>query len=115
MALLRTEHVYKNFGALQVLDDVNLTVEQGEVVCIIGPSGSGKSTLLRSTNLLEWPTSGKVLIEGIDIMDPDINLDKIRTRIGMVFQSFNLFPHMTALRNLTIAQEKVLRRTPGQA
>ena len=107
--------LHKHFGAHHVLKGIDLTIERGEVVCVIGPSGSGKSTLLRSTNLLEHPTGGKVLIEGIDILDPDVNLDKIRTRIGMVFQSFNLFPHMTVLRNVTIAQEKVLGRTAEQA
>jgi len=112
---IEIRELHKYFGTNHVLKGIDLTVSKGEVVCIIGPSGSGKSTLLRSTNLLEWPTSGKVLIEGIDIMDPDINLDKIRTRIGMVFQSFNLFPHMTVLRNVTIAQEKVLRRSKEQA
>ena len=112
---IQITELHKKFGDLHVLKGIDLTVGKGEVVCIIGPSGSGKSTLLRSVNLLEWPTSGKVLIEGIDIQDPDVNLDKIRTRIGMVFQSFNLFPHMTVLRNVTIAQEKVLKRAPDEA
>jgi polar amino acid transport system ATP-binding protein len=107
--------LHKSFGDNHVLKGIDLTVEKGEVVCVIGPSGSGKSTLLRSVNLLEWPTSGKVLIEGIDVQDPDVNLDTIRTRIGMVFQSFNLFPHMTVLRNVTIAQEKVLHRSKADA
>jgi len=102
--------LHKYFGDHHVLKGIDLDVTRGEVVCVIGPSGSGKSTLLRSVNLLEWPTRGKVLIEGIDIQNPDVNLDKIRTRIGMVFQSFNLFPHMTVLRNVTVAQEKVLER-----
>ncbi|MCL2736445.1 MAG: amino acid ABC transporter ATP-binding protein [Propionibacteriaceae bacterium] len=105
----------KHFGELHVLKGIDLTIEKGEVVCVIGPSGSGKSTLLRSVNLLEHPSSGQILIEGIDILDPDVNLDKIRTRIGMVFQSFNLFPHMTVLRNVTVAQEKVLHRSSQQA
>ena len=80
----------KSFGDNEVLKGIDLTVTAGEVVCIIGPSGSGKSTLLRSVNLLEEPTGGKVLIEGIDITDPDVDIDRVRTRIGMVFQSFNL-------------------------
>ncbi|MDR1264978.1 MAG: amino acid ABC transporter ATP-binding protein [Propionibacteriaceae bacterium] len=105
----------KSFGHHEVLCGIDLTVERGEVVCVIGPSGSGKSTLLRSVNLLERPSAGRVLIEGIDVLDPDVNLDYVRTRIGMVFQQFNLFPHMTALRNTTIAQEKVLRRSPAEA
>ncbi|MDR0283561.1 MAG: amino acid ABC transporter ATP-binding protein [Propionibacteriaceae bacterium] len=112
---LQITGLHKHFGSLHVLKGIDLTVDKGEVVCVIGPSGSGKSTLLRSINLLEWPTAGKVLIEGIDIQDPDVNLDKVRTRIGMVFQSFNLFPHMTVLRNVTVAQEKVLRRSPAEA
>ena len=105
----------KSFGDLEVLKGIDLTIDRGEVVCVIGPSGSGKSTLLRSVNLLERPTGGSIHIEGIDILDPDVDLDAIRTRIGMVFQQFNLFPHMTVLRNLTVAQEKVLRRKPAEA
>jgi len=105
----------KHFGDLHVLKGIDLTVNKGEVVCVIGPSGSGKSTLLRSVNLLEHPTGGKIFIEGIDIQDPDVNVDRIRTRIGMVFQSFNLFPHMTVLRNVTVAQEKVLKRSKAEA
>ncbi|MDR0959344.1 MAG: amino acid ABC transporter ATP-binding protein [Propionibacteriaceae bacterium] len=107
--------LHKSFGDHEVLKGIDLTIERGQVVCVIGPSGSGKSTLLRSVNLLEWPTKGKVVIEGIDITDPDVNLDKIRTRIGMVFQQFNLFPHMTVLRNITISQEKVLQRSKAEA
>jgi polar amino acid transport system ATP-binding protein len=107
--------LHKSFGAHEVLKGIDLTVDKREVVCVIGPSGSGKSTLLRSVNLLEQPSAGTVLIEGIDIQDPDIDVDRIRTRIGMVFQSFNLFPHMTVLRNVTIAQEKVLKRPRAMA
>jgi len=107
--------LHKHFGDNHVLKGIDLVINRGEVVCVIGPSGSGKSTLLRTINLLEWPSAGKILIEGIDILDPDVNLDRVRTRIGMVFQSFNLFPHMTALRNLTIAQEKVLHRSGAEA
>jgi len=107
--------LHKHFGELHVLKGIDLAVNKGEVVCVIGPSGSGKSTLLRSINQLEVPTGGQVLIEGIDVQDPDVNLDRIRTRIGMVFQSFNLFPHMTVLRNVTVAQEKVLGRRPDEA
>ena len=112
---IRIVGLHKHFGTLHVLKGIDLTVTKGEVVCVIGPSGSGKSTLLRSVNLLEPPTGGKVYIEGIDIQNPDVNLDRIRTRIGMVFQSFNLFPHMTVLRNVTVAQEKVLKRSPAEA
>jgi polar amino acid transport system ATP-binding protein len=107
--------LHKNFGALEVLKGIDFEVAEREVVCIIGPSGSGKSTLLRCVNRLEEPTSGTILIEGEDITDPDADVDKLRTRIGMVFQSFNLFPHLNVLRNLTIAQTKVLKRTEEEA
>jgi len=105
----------KTYGDNEVLKGIDLTVTAGEVVCVIGPSGSGKSTLLRSVNLLEEPTGGKILIEGIDITDPDIDIDRVRTRIGMVFQSFNLFPHMSVLGNLTIAQRRVKKRGKEEA
>lgn len=105
----------KSFGDNEVLKGIDLTVTAGEVVCVIGPSGSGKSTLLRSVNLLEEPTGGKVFIEGIDITDPDIDIDRVRTRIGMVFQSFNLFPHLSVMGNLTIAQQRVKRRSKDEA
>ncbi|MCT1364625.1 MULTISPECIES: amino acid ABC transporter ATP-binding protein [unclassified Microbacterium] len=107
--------LHKSFGDNEVLKGIDLTVLAGEVVCVIGPSGSGKSTLLRSVNLLEEPTGGKVLIEGIDITDPDIDIDRVRTRIGMVFQSFNLFPHLSVLGNLTIAQQRVKKRSKAEA
>ncbi len=105
----------KSFGENEVLKGIDLTVTAGEVVCVIGPSGSGKSTVLRSVNLLEVPTEGSILIEGIDITDPDVDIDRVRTRIGMVFQSFNLFPHMSVLGNLTIAQRRVLKRSKEEA
>ncbi|MFJ4998025.1 amino acid ABC transporter ATP-binding protein [Microbacterium sp. NPDC088619] len=105
----------KSFGDNEVLKGIDLTVSAGEVVCIIGPSGSGKSTLLRSVNLLEEPTGGKVLIEGIDITDPDVDIDRVRTRIGMVFQSFNLFPHLDVMGNLMIAQQRVKKRSKAEA
>ena len=105
----------KRFGDNEVLRGIDFAVRPGEVVCVIGPSGSGKSTLLRSVNLLEEPTEGTVLIEGIDILDPETDIDRVRTRIGMVFQSFNLFPHMTVLGNLTIAQRRVLKRSKADA
>ncbi len=107
--------LHKYFGPLEVLKGIDFEVAPGEVVCIIGPSGSGKSTLLRCVNRLEEPTSGKILIEGEDITDPDADVDRLRTRIGMVFQQFNLFPHLPVLRNLTIAQEKVLKRSRDEA
>ncbi|MDP1820962.1 MAG: amino acid ABC transporter ATP-binding protein [Acidimicrobiales bacterium] len=100
----------KRFGPLEVLNGVSLTVQPSEVVCVIGPSGSGKSTLLRCVNRLEEPTSGSIRIEGDDILDPECDIDRVRRKIGMVFQAFNLFPHLTVLGNCTIAQRKVLGR-----
>jgi polar amino acid transport system ATP-binding protein len=108
--IVEVRRLHKSFGTLEVLRGVDLLVDPGEVVCIIGASGSGKSTLLRCVNGLESATSGRVLFEGTDLADPDCDIDAVRSRIGMVFQLFNLFPHMTALRNVTVAQRKVLRR-----
>ena len=107
--------LHKSFGDLEVLKGVDFHVGHGEVVCVIGPSGSGKSTLLRCTNRLEEPTSGRIVIEGVDITRPDVDLDRVRRKIGMVFQQFNLFPHLTVMRNLTIAQRTVLGRDEQQA
>ena len=107
--------LHKYFGDNEVLTGIDFHVDDGQVVCVIGPSGSGKSTLLRCINLLEIPTRGKIFVEGEEITDPDADVDKLRSRIGMVFQQFNLFPHMTALRNLTIAQEKVAGRKKDEA
>ena len=107
--------LHKYFGDNEVLTGIDFHVDDGQVVCVIGPSGSGKSTLLRCINLLEIPTKGKIFVEGQEITDPDADVDKLRSRIGMVFQQFNLFPHMTALRNLTIAQEKVAGRKKDEA
>jgi polar amino acid transport system ATP-binding protein len=107
--------LHKSFGSLEVLKGVDLRVAKGEVVCIIGPSGSGKSTLLRCVNLLEEPTGGSVRIEGEDITDVDCDIDRVRTRIGMVFQQFNLFPHLSVLANLTVAQRKVLKRSKAES
>lgn len=105
----------KSFGDNHVLRGINLEVQRGEVVCIIGPSGSGKSTLLRCVNLLETPTSGHVIFLGDDLTDHDCDIDSARTKIGMVFQSFNLFPHMTALENICVAQRKVLKRSAEES
>ena len=105
----------KSFGTNDVLRDISLDVAPGEVVCVIGPSGSGKSTLLRCVNLLETPTSGTVHVGADEMTDPDVDIDRVRRRIGMVFQAFNLFPHLTVLQNLTIAQTKVLRRSRSEA
>ena len=114
-AAIDIQDLHKYFGDNEVLKGIDFHVDDGQVVCVIGPSGSGKSTLLRCVNLLETPTSGKILIEGNEITDPDADVDKLRSRIGMVFQQFNLFPHMTALRNLTIAQQKVRGRSKDEA
>ncbi|HRV68329.1 MAG TPA: amino acid ABC transporter ATP-binding protein [Marmoricola sp.] len=105
----------KSFGDNDVLRGVDFYVNEGQVVCVIGPSGSGKSTLLRCVNRLEEPTSGTVLVEGVDICDEETDLDQVRSRIGMVFQQFNLFPHMTVMRNLTIAQQRVKKRSRSEA
>ncbi|MGZ4147101.1 MAG: amino acid ABC transporter ATP-binding protein [Actinomycetota bacterium] len=107
--LIRLERIHKWFGDNHVLRGVDLALEPGEVQVIIGPSGGGKSTLLRCVNMLEVPTSGHVWFEGKDITDIRTDLDDVRTRMGIVFQAFNLFPHMTAIRNITIALEKVLK------
>ncbi len=107
--------LHKYFGENQVLTGIDFNVMNGEVVCVIGPSGSGKSTLLRCVNLLEQPTSGRIFVEGDEITDPDVHVDAIRSRIGMVFQQFNLFPHLTVLRNLTIAQQRVKGRGKEEA
>ena len=105
----------KSFGELEVLRGIDLQVAHGEVVCVIGPSGSGKSTLLRCVNLLEQPTGGQVFVDGVDITDAECDIDAIRTRIGMVFQQFNLFPHLDVRGNLTIAQRRVLKRSKEDA
>ncbi|NYF98007.1 amino acid ABC transporter ATP-binding protein [Janibacter cremeus] len=107
--------LHKSFGKNEVLTGIDFHVDQGEVVCVIGPSGSGKSTLLRCVNRLEEPTSGTILIEGVDITDPETDLAAVRTRIGIVFQQFNLFPHLTVLRNLTLAQRRVKGRSKAEA
>ena len=105
--LIQVQHLGKAFGDLNVLKDINVDIYKGDVVCVIGPSGSGKSTFLRCLNRLEEPTSGKILFEGVDITDPKTGIDKHRQKMGMVFQQFNLFPHMTIMKNLTIAPMKL--------
>ena len=105
--LIQVQHLGKAFGDLNVLKDINVDIYKGDVVCVIGPSGSGKSTFLRCLNRLEEPTSGKILFEGVDITDPKTDIDKHRQKMGMVFQQFNLFPHMTIMKNLTIAPMKL--------
>jgi polar amino acid transport system ATP-binding protein len=112
---LQVTQVRKVFGDRTVLDDVSLDVAAGEVVCLIGASGSGKSTLLRCINLLEPIDDGTIHLDGVDISEPGLDPDPVRRRIGMVFQSYNLFPHMTVLRNITLAPTKVLRRSKAEA
>lgn len=107
--------VTKYFGALKALDDVSLDVYEGEKVVIIGPSGSGKSTLLRSINRLEEINSGTIVVDGLDIYDPTVNINKVREEVGMVFQQFNVFPHKTVLENITLAQMVVRRRSREEA
>jgi polar amino acid transport system ATP-binding protein len=114
-AAIDVQDLHKYFGSNEVLKGIDFHVDNGQVVCVVGPSGSGKSTLLRCVNRLEEPTSGKIFVEGIDITDPDVDVDRVRSRIGMVFQQFNLFPHMTVMRNLTIAQQRVRRRGKDEA
>jgi polar amino acid transport system ATP-binding protein len=114
-AAIDVQDLHKSFGDNEVLKGIDFHVNNGQVVCVIGPSGSGKSTLLRCVNLLEQPTSGRIVIEGIEITDPDVDVDKVRSRIGMVFQSFNLFPHLKVLDNLTIAQVRVKKRSKSEA
>ena len=112
---IEIQGLHKNFGQLEVLKGIDFRVAMGEVVCVIGPSGSGKSTLLRCVNKLEEATSGTILIEGEDITDPDTDTDAVRRKIGIVFQRFNLFNHMSVLDNVTIAQRKVLGRSKEEA
>ena len=114
-AAIDVRDLHKSFGSNEVLRGIDFHVSPREVVCVIGPSGSGKSTLLRCINLLETPTSGHVFVSGIDVTDPEVDIDDVRRRIGMVFQQFNLFPHMTVMGNLTIAQRRVLGRRQEQA
>ncbi|MEU8117092.1 amino acid ABC transporter ATP-binding protein [Spirillospora sp. NPDC049024] len=114
-AAIEISGLHKSFGANEVLRGIDFRVEAGEVVCVIGPSGSGKSTLLRCVNLLEEPSAGTVRVGGAEVTDPEVDIDAVRRRIGMVFQSFNLFPHLTALGNVMIAQRKVLRRGRAEA
>jgi len=115
MPLLDIVDLHKRFGSLHVLRGINMSVAKGEVVVIIGPSGSGKSTLLRCINKLEEPTSGKIILDGIDITDSRVDINKIRQRIGIVFQQFNLFPHLTALQNVTLAPIKIKKMDKKEA
>jgi ABC-type polar amino acid transport system ATPase subunit len=114
-SLVRLEDVHKWFGDLHVLRGINLSIMQSEVVVLIGPSGSGKSTLLRTINVLEEPTEGKVFFDGIELTDIRTDLNAARTHMGMVFQSFNLFPHLTVTDNVTLALQKVLKLSADEA
>lgn len=113
--VVRIKELHKSYGDLEVLKGVDLDVKRGEVVVILGPSGSGKSTLLRCVNLLEIPTSGKIFFEDTEITDPSTDINELRKHVGMVFQSFNLFPHLTAKGNVMLAQQKVLKRSKEEA
>ncbi len=114
--IIRVEHVVKIFdGGITALDDCSLSVSKGEVVAIIGPSGSGKSTMLRCLNLLEHPTSGKVIVDDVDITGQKVDLDLHRRKMGMVFQHFNLFPHMTVKKNITLAPVRLKLKTQAEA
>ena len=113
--MIETRDLKKNFGDLKVLTGITQTIKQGEKVVIIGPSGSGKSTYLRCLNLLEIPDSGEIYIDGIDILDKKNDINKIRQKMGMVFQHFNLFPHLTVLENITLAPVTLKLKTKEQA
>lgn len=112
--MIKLENVHKSFGKNEVLKGIDLHIEKGQVVVIIGPSGSGKSTVLRTMNYLEEPTSGNVIVDGMDLSDKS-KLNQVRTEVGMVFQNFNLFPHMTVMENLTLAQTKVRKISNEEA
>jgi len=115
--IIKTENLCKFYrgGDIKALNNVNAEIKKGEVVVVIGPSGSGKSTFLRSLNLLEIPSAGKILFDGVDITDKKVNINVHRQKMGMVFQQFNLFPHMTILKNLTLAPMKLLKKTKAEA
>jgi len=113
--IVTLEHINKRFGKLRALEDVSLEVRRGEVLMIIGPSGSGKSTLLRCINHLEVPDSGRVVIDGITLTNQRTNINKVREEVGMVFQRFELFPHLSVLENITLAQRVVRKRSRSEA
>ena len=115
--LIKVQGLKKHYngGAVKALDGIDCEIRSGEVVVIIGPSGSGKSTFLRSLNLLETPTEGSIIFDGADITDPKSNINRHRQKMGMVFQHFNLFPHMTVLKNMTLAPVKLLKKSKDDA
>lgn len=113
--MISVRNLHKSFGELKVLNGINCSIKEKEVVCVIGPSGSGKSTFLRCLNLLEEITSGEVIIDGVRINDPKTNINEVRKEVGMVFQQFNLFPHMTVLDNITLAPIRVRKFSKEEA
>ena len=113
--MIKVENLSKNFGKLKVLKNISTTINKGEIISIIGPSGSGKSTFLRCINKLEEPTEGHIYIDGMDLMDKNTDINKIRERVGMVFQHFNLFPNMTVLENLTLSPTMVKKESKEEA
>lgn len=113
--LIRVENLTKSFGSIHALDGIDAEIHKGDIAVVIGPSGSGKSTFLRCLNLLELPTGGKIFFEGTDITDPRVDINKYRQKMGMVFQQFNLFPHMTVLDNMILSPVKVLKQPREQA
>ncbi len=113
--MINVKNLHKTFGSLDVLQGIDVTIEKGEVVVIIGPSGSGKSTFLRCLNLLEQPTGGEIIFEGINITDKNNDINKQRQKMGMVFQNFNLFPHLSIIDNITLGPIKLKNQTPEQA
>lgn len=113
--IIKAENVKKMFGNFEALKGISLTIEEGEVVVIVGPSGSGKSTFLRCLNLLEKPNSGKIFINGENVLKKHVDINKIRSKIGIVFQQFNLFPHMNVLQNITMAPKLIKKLTNNQA
>ena len=115
MEMIKIVNLHKSYDQLEVIKGIDLNIQSGEVVCIIGPSGSGKSTVLRCINRLETPTSGHIIVDGKDIMDPETDINHVRTEAGMVFQQFNLFPHMTVLDNVTLGPIKVRKMSKPQA
>ncbi len=113
--MIHVKNLHKYFGKLEVLKGIDQHIEKGEVVAIIGPSGSGKSTFLRCLNMLETPTKGSVIVEGTDLTDKKCNIDKMRQKMGMVFQQFNLFPHLTVMQNMTLAPLKLKKMNKAEA
>lgn len=113
--IIVVDHLYKYFGDIKAVIDVNLRIKQGEVVIIVGPSGSGKSTVLRCINHLETPTSGSIIIDGVNLEEKGTNINEVRAEVGMVFQQFNLFPHLSVLDNVVIAQKLVRKRNQAEA